>query len=229
MKGCTLLDLNTKETFVSINVSFHEHLLPYSIQTPQTSQSWTYYHSASNDHSTTTAPSSTNTAPIPHPYTDPSQHNSLHPSIYDIPKDHQPPHITNQHTTPLIDIHISLAQPSSPHPSNFVSHEIHQQPHNIHIPTTPTHTSSRVTHKPSYLQHYICFTSQNPNLSSKGVLYRISLSKSYDNLSTPHVTIHCLCHHISSLNLMLRLASLNVGIKLCKLKLLHLKRQVLRS
>lgn len=49
MKGYILLDLNTKEVFNSRHVSFHEHILPYTTQTPQSCQSWTYYHSSSND------------------------------------------------------------------------------------------------------------------------------------------------------------------------------------
>lgn len=42
----------------------------------------------------------------------------------------------------------------------------------------PLCASSRVT-------HYVCSTSQNSKQSFKGILYPISLSKSYSNLSTP--------------------------------------------
>lgn len=84
MKGHTLPDFNTKDTFVSRNVSFHEHIIPYMTQTSHSSQSWTYYPSSSTDQTTTTISSHDKYDQY---NTYPSQHlinSQLNPSIFDI-------------------------------------------------------------------------------------------------------------------------------------------------
>lgn len=46
-KGFVLLDLNTNETFISKNVTLHEHILPYHTSSSDSSQNWEYFNANS--------------------------------------------------------------------------------------------------------------------------------------------------------------------------------------
>lgn len=60
MKGYAILHIDTKKTFTSRNVSFHEHILSYNVQTPCSTYSWTYYPPNSSHDPTKTIISQTN-------------------------------------------------------------------------------------------------------------------------------------------------------------------------
>lgn len=43
MKCYVLHDLNSKEIFTSRHISFHEHIIPYNVHSPNGSMSWDYF------------------------------------------------------------------------------------------------------------------------------------------------------------------------------------------
>lgn len=109
--------------------------------------------------------------------------------------------------------------------------------HYLHLFQTYLKLMNNLLHPFMHLQalhtsHVICSTMYVPYLKTLNnhlkVCFILFLFPCLIIIYLRHiVTIPCLFHHTLSLSLVLRLASLIVGIKLCKLNLLHLRRQVL--
>jgi hypothetical protein len=134
VKGCILFDLITKETFISRNVTHHDHILPYHTTTTPTTP-WQYHTVLETISPDTISPD-----------TDPTnQHNT------------NPVHDTQHSTSPTLS-HTpdssSDTNPSTPSPHDTTSSTTHdnsiQSPDNTSSDTLSTRPT-RVKHKPSYL------------------------------------------------------------------------------
>jgi hypothetical protein len=160
VKGSILFDLVTKEIFLSRNVTYHDHILPYSTTTPITQ--WKYHTSHNTDTLTISSkdpPLSSDNTHISHP-----------DSSSDTSNPDTNPDLLTQLTTPSHDTHPELLTPPSP-------------------PTTesPISRPSRVKHKPTYLSDYVCSTPNSiANHSSSGTFYPIDSYHSFDHLSDSH-------------------------------------------
>jgi hypothetical protein len=157
-----LYDLQTKDIFISRNVTHHDHILPYV--TKSSHSKWNYYTTSPLSDILPTEKSSSDAAshtPDNH-IVDISKHNLTHdndPHI-DIPQNH-------------IDTNTTLDSTSQ--------HSI--SPDN----TILNPRSERVRHRPSYLSDYVCtFSDSSSNLTSSGTPYPISSFHSLSQLSDSH-------------------------------------------
>jgi hypothetical protein len=161
VKGTILYDLYTKEIFISRNVSFHDHILPYESNSPHSN--WHYHtefepdisHNIQSDptftntnHNQSPTPISNNTDPHIPEFTS-SDHNNIttplptnnSPSIIDLSID-SPSHTNSQVDIPLEQV------------DNAPNTTIDQ-----HNDTTLSSRPTRAKHAPSYLMDYVCNTS----------------------------------------------------------------------
>ncbi|KAK2390516.1 putative mitochondrial protein [Trifolium repens] len=162
VKGAVLYDLNSRNIFVSRNVTFHEQILPY--QSSDSKFHWKYY--TDPDHSQADLSAETVT------YIDDDLDHSTTPTSP-----------LNSDSTPNSDS-ILNSESNSNHISDPVLHS-ETNPDT----TTPniTRKSSRVTHRPTHLSDYVCNLSAATNKpSSTGILYHISHYHSCSNLSVDH-------------------------------------------
>jgi hypothetical protein len=166
VKGAVLFDLNTKNIFVSRNVTFHEQILPYQ---SSTSNSHWQYHS---DHETVSADTNV-------------EHVNYEDDPISVTHNHNPPSNTNTndhietpsspipHNNPSDTPDNHSATPATPHTTN--DHFIPRRS------TRPTHLPS---HLPSHLSDYICnLPAVSNQSSSSGILYPISQYHSCANSS----------------------------------------------
>jgi hypothetical protein len=159
VKGTILFDLQTKEIFLSRNVTHHDHILPYITQS--STPNWNYYTSSQPSDTSPTKPStlSENTSTPILPTNTPSS--SIDLSNFDTnttseTTTHHDTNTTSETTTTASEITIPTSTAITPDNS----------PH-----TRP----DRVKHKPSYLSDYVCNSSDSSSQSaSSGTLYPIS-------------------------------------------------------
>lgn len=165
-KGSVLLDLYTKEIFISRHLSFHKHTIPYSTNSESPTSNWHVYpnhkpnqpqHQSSIKHV-----AATDVLPI--------TNTPLH--IPNIPSPSQP---TNLHPPLILDNYIDTQTPITIIPPNCL--EITSQ--TINVPKQATISKK----PPSYLKDYLCssFTNQ-PQQSSSGTEFPISHYLSYSSL-----------------------------------------------
>ncbi|KAK2409531.1 putative mitochondrial protein [Trifolium repens] len=162
-KGYVLYDLYSNEIFISRNVTFYEHILPYTVTSPSMTKSWNYTPSFTIPQPSSTSPTTTTTLPIITP--------SPTPDILSTPSAHDiaplPP--TPSSTTSL--------SPTNPIPSTSI------QPRQSTRPKTT----------PSYLKDYICsFITDHPSINSSGILYPLSSYHSYHNLKAMQTELSAL-------------------------------------
>ncbi|WJX63250.1 hypothetical protein P8452_48162 [Trifolium repens] len=152
VKGAVLFDLNTRNIFVSRNVTFHEQILPY--QSSNSNFHWQYH----STHDAVTTDSTAEHVIYDDNETTPSTHNNNLP--------------LNTHT----DNHNHIDSPPSPSPP----HDSCDTPDN-HSATPHASTdnfiprrSTRSTHLPSHLSDYICNLPavSNQSSSSDGTIER---------------------------------------------------------
>jgi hypothetical protein len=167
VKGTILFDLNTKDIFISRNVTHYEHILPY--QSNSSKFTWHYHSPPPTDH-------------ICPPLDQPNNH--LTPSSPIIPNSTT----VSQHDTPSPLVSNSTPASLNETPSPLVSDS---------TPNSPTHTTNtsvlpptrpiRQKHTPSYLSDYVYNSSLNSlEASSSGTLYPISAFHSFAHLSPLH-------------------------------------------
>jgi hypothetical protein len=167
VKGTILFDLNTKDIFISRNVTHYEHILPY--QSNSFKFTWHYHSPPPTDH-------------ICPPLDQPNSH--LTPSSPIIPNSTT----VSQHDTPSPLVSDSTPASLNETPSPIVSDS---------TPNSPTHTTNtsvlpptrpiRQKHTPSYLSDYVYNSSLNSlEASSSGTLYPISAFHSFAHLSPLH-------------------------------------------
>ncbi|MCH93196.1 retrovirus-related Pol polyprotein from transposon TNT 1-94, partial [Trifolium medium] len=158
VKGSILFDLNTKNIFVSRNVTFYEHILPY--KNTHSSFDWEYHSIPHDNVHNDTAPSRAHSEPIVVIDDPPS-----------ISASSNLPH--SPHSTLLHDITDPPSESTSP-PSEVE--------HNTNL-----RRSTRPIHKPSHLSDYVCnLLVDSVQPSSTGTPYPISHYHSYANLSVDH-------------------------------------------
>ncbi|GAU44203.1 hypothetical protein TSUD_370660 [Trifolium subterraneum] len=195
VKGTILYDLHSKETFISRNVTHHDHILPYI---PSSDHLTWHYHTSSelivvtghfNDTEPIVVPDQPTDIVTPFPSgTDLCEPNSLahndqtEETISPVTDNHSPENLSHE-----IDNH-TLDSPQNDNSSENTSLSVlHNTSNDNHIPD-PTHKSTRVKHAPSYLSDYVCNQS-NTSLaitSSIGSLYPLSNYHSFKNLSSSH-------------------------------------------
>jgi hypothetical protein len=195
VKGTILFDLQTKEIFLSRNVTHHDHICPYITQT--STPKWTYYtNSQSSDISSSHLPLSFDNTLTPIQPNNPAS-SPIHPSDSNISQN---------------DTHISDTTSESTPPS----------PTAITPDTSPQTRPDRVKHKPSYLSDYVCNSSNSSSQStSSGTLYPISSYHSFDLLSASHsvFTLSLTQHTKPILKLVSQIISLRLWILNWKLYL----------
>lgn len=165
--GFLLLDFHTNEIFVSRNVTFHEHILPYEPSSQSSSTSWNYFPSE-HDQNTTTQHETSTTYPT------------------HVISPHSTSNLNNDQTTDSINI-------PSPHPTPTPNHDQHiqisynsTQPQSTTYPEPPTKTSSRLRHHSSYLQDYKCNSTATSDKKFKDILYPLTQFISHQKLSPSH-------------------------------------------
>jgi hypothetical protein len=169
VKGIILYDLQTKDIFISRNVTHHDHILPYV--TNSSSPKWNYY---------TTSPLS-DILPSDQPSSDDVSH-TLDNHVIDLAK-HS---LTNDHE-PYTDVHLNDHNSVSPHIDTNTNIDSTSQHSNSPDNTIRHSRSDRVRHKPSYLSDYVCNSSDSSsNLTSSGTPYPISSFHSLSQLSDSH-------------------------------------------
>jgi hypothetical protein len=171
VKGTILFDLQTKEIFLSRNVTHHDHILPYITQS--SIPKWNYY--------TSSQPSAISPSKLSNPTdstttsTFPTNSPSL--SIDFLNSDTN----TTSDTTTHLDTNITSETTNTPSEISI--------PNSTDItPVQSPHTRpDRVKHKPSYLSDYVCNSSDSSSQSaSSGTLYPISSYHSVAQLSDSH-------------------------------------------
>jgi hypothetical protein len=166
VKGIILYDLQTKDIFISRNVTHHDHILPYV--TKSSHSKWNYY---------TTSPLS-DILPTEKSSSDAASHTPDN-HIVDISK-----HNLTHDNDPHIDIPQNLNDTNTTLDSTS-QHSI--SPDN----TILNPRSERVRHRPSYLSDYVCtFSDSSSNLTSSGTPYPISSFHSLSQLSDSH-SVYC--------------------------------------
>jgi hypothetical protein len=195
VKGTILYDLQTKDIFISRNVTHHDYIFPHI--TNSSRPKWNYY----------TTSSSTDTLPLDstHPITpdnnvvDSTNHN--HTNVHD----------------PYIDSHITdHDNASSSHPDINPNIDSSSPVPNPDTPENITSRPERVKHKPSYLSDYVCnSTDSSSQLTSSGTPYPISSFHSLSQLSDSHsVFTLSLSHNTLNLRPILKLVSQKIGSRL---------------
>ncbi|PNY16454.1 flavonol sulfotransferase-like protein [Trifolium pratense] len=194
VKGHILLDLKSREVFVSRDVVFFEHIFPFQQQSQDVAVKSHLSHSQSPlyDDPFIDCPHSSPESPSPNdPISSPPPSNSLPHDIHNsIPNQspilNSPPHASTLHT-PSTNNH-DTDNPTVSIPS-YVSHHPTPSPA---MPPPPTRKSNRITHPPPYLtEHYYCnaaihdSTKDTPSSSSK-CKYPLSSYISYQHLSSAH-------------------------------------------
>ncbi|XP_045831491.1 uncharacterized protein LOC123922861 [Trifolium pratense] len=162
VKGSNLLNLNTKNIFVSINVTFHEHILPY--KGTNSSFTWEYHSPHDSIHS----------------YSIPCRVHSDSIAVIDdfppIPANHSPPLSFDSppsHTIPVVSSEPTSQSPSIP--PNSVDQNLNLR------------RSTKTINKPFHLSDYVCNLSvDSVQPSSTGTPYPISHYHSCANLSVDH-------------------------------------------
>ena len=160
MKGYKVLNLHTRKITISRDVVFHESIFPLSDSSHSLSGSHSFPLSSSPA-SAFDSPSCPISIPIPiadstsniehipnsHPCPDPS---SILIGSLPVPLGHS--NVFDQSTISLDQSNVHLDQPnvSLGHPSPFV----HDAPPSSSIP--PLRKSTRISHRPAYLQAYKC-------------------------------------------------------------------------
>jgi hypothetical protein len=170
VKGAVLFDLNSRNIFVSRNVTFHEQILPY--QSSNSPFHWQYHSDPDTSSADSTAEPIIHADDPIHVITD----NNLS---------------SDTHT----DDHIDPPSPTIPHSDQCDSPDNHVDQTNTQPSidtTTNTYNvilrrSTRETHLPSHLSDYICnLPAASNQSSSSGILYPISQYHSCANLSVNH-------------------------------------------
>ncbi|KAK2459095.1 putative mitochondrial protein [Trifolium repens] len=161
-KGSILYDLHTKEVFISRNVTFYEHILPYHVQSPSMTSSWTYTTPPTNSTLNPATPNATTLIPTSQP----------NPTI--IPNSDSLSQITETEPDLIITPnHDPLTQSVTSQPPNIPCHVQRQ--------------STRSKQPPSHLKDYICSSiTDHPRQQSSGSLYPLSKYISYSKLSPSH-------------------------------------------
>jgi hypothetical protein len=99
----------------------------------------------------------------------------------------------------------------------------------ILVPTNPIRKSSRIRQKPSYLQIFHCqmttlsLSRQSITPSDSCIPYAFPYVLSHDELSFLINTISFWFQHMLNQNITIKLFSMHVGVKQCRLKSRHLK------
>ncbi|GAU20493.1 hypothetical protein TSUD_130510 [Trifolium subterraneum] len=195
VKGTILYDLHSKETFISRNVTHHDHILPYI---PSSDHLTWHYHTSSEPIVVTDHFNDTEPIVVPDQPTDIV---TPFPSGTDFCEPNSLAHNdqTEEIISPVTDNHIlenlsheidnhTLDSPQNDNSSENTSLSVlHNTSNDNHIPD-PTHKSTRVKHAPSYLSDYVCNQSNTLSAitSSTGSLYPLSNYHSFKNLSSSH-------------------------------------------
>jgi len=137
-KGYVLYDIDTKEIFISRNVTFHESILPYNSSTPHSTSNWQYF---------TSSNPTTPFIDIPAPSIPPSSP-PITPTIPPI-TDHPPLRISSRtkHTPTYLQVFICSTshtkqtnQLTSKYPlSDFLSHSKLSNSHSLFTLSITTH------------------------------------------------------------------------------------------
>ena len=173
VKGSVLLDLHTNEIFLSRNVTFHEHILPYHSSSTDVSRNWEYFTSTTSIGENIPSPLQPSATSIPLPIVPTSQTINNE----NVPSPLQP----NDTSVPLPII------PSSPSPNSISPPDTITNPNSLR-------SSSRTRQPPSRLQDYVCASfHDDPHQSSTGTPYPLSNFLSYSHLSPSH------CHYALSI------------------------------
>ncbi|GAU25332.1 hypothetical protein TSUD_375950 [Trifolium subterraneum] len=181
VKGTIPYDFHNREVFISINVTHHDHILPYK---PSNSQiHWHYHSSYEPDLNIPLPQENTNTRPDVVINTEPDGNiNTKSEPTSPITKGLNPVSTDDIHHSPSPELSnhdntsIPLQEPISQSPGHTTSDQ--------HV---STHRPIRDKHAPSYLSDYVCnhsITSSNP--SSSGILYPISSFHSFQHMSLVH-------------------------------------------
>ncbi|GAU31242.1 hypothetical protein TSUD_149280 [Trifolium subterraneum] len=191
VKGTILYDLHSKETFISRNVTHHDHILPY---TPSSDCLTWHYHTSSEPIVVTDHFNDTEPVVVPDQPTDnvtssssgtdlcesnPLAHNDQTKETPPVTDNHSP-----ENLSPEINNH-TLDSPQNDNSSENTSFSVlHNISNDNHLPD-PTHKSTRVKHAP-YLSDYVCNQSNTSSAitSSTGSLYPLSNYHSFKNLSS---------------------------------------------
>ncbi|GAU43894.1 hypothetical protein TSUD_399420 [Trifolium subterraneum] len=163
VKGAVLFDLNTKSIFISRNVTYHEHILPYQNSNPPFQWSYHSTHTPQND--IPSVPGLYDSEPLV-----PTSNISI------------PPIETNPNSSDDITHHnTDLVSTTTPETIFSNTDDIHE------TDTINLRRSTRTKSFPSHLSDYVCNLSTDvTKSSSSGILYPISHFHSYANLSASH-------------------------------------------
>jgi hypothetical protein len=118
-KGCVLLDLNSREIFISRHVTFHEHILPYPLSSNSINPSWEYFQTPAPTSSSSTSlhPTSLDASSIPCPTSHPLP---IVPSVSTSPL---PRHSTRPKTSPKhLHDYVCYSTNASSIPSSGTAH-----------------------------------------------------------------------------------------------------------
>jgi hypothetical protein len=205
-KGYKLYDLQSHSHFVSRDVIFHEHLFPFD----QTLGSIVFPSPPDFDISFFPVTDGVFTLPPPFPDTPEYDNNFI------IHND------SAAHTSPIPS---SLTSPSSlstsPSSSNILPY----------VP--PLRKSTRTRCMPGYLQQYHCHLADHVGSighpSSSGTPFALSSSLGYDKLSSSYKLFASLFLPMLSPNFITKLLSFSIGVKLCKMKFVLLRKPYMDS
>jgi hypothetical protein len=164
VKGSILFYLDSKDIFISRNITHHDDILPYQTQNPRIK--WHYHTTSTNSDSLNIA--NTNGS-VPNIISSDTYLNSDTPT-----HDHIAPSINAPSTDSTSPIHHDPDKPTDS------TSPIHHDSDNTNSSARP----DRVKHKPSYLSDYVCSSSSSTtDHSSSGTPYPISSYHSLAHLS----------------------------------------------